>query len=170
MAGEVAQLRRHVAAEAGRTPWSKPGHQRQHEVLQKIRGVFVVNLAKALEATFGSRADIPLDILAVVAADEKSIATREPDPRMADSASWLAVEKFSSDPLCANESKEKRWRKAKKEADDETMKKKEAVAAWWRRGNVLGGQGVYEAEGGGRWGAIGGARCVRGCGARGKGQ
>ena len=50
LAGEVAQLRRQVAAESGRTPWSKPGHQGQYEVLQNIRGVFVIDLAKALES------------------------------------------------------------------------------------------------------------------------
>ena len=74
LAGEVAQLRRQVASETVRTAWSKPGHQRQYEVLQRIRGVFIVDLAKALEAVFGSGADVPLDISAVVAAGEKLIA------------------------------------------------------------------------------------------------
>ena len=131
LAGEVAQLRRQVAAEAVRPSWAKEGNKRQYDVLQKIKGVFSLDLAKALEVTFGSGADVPSDISAVVAAGEKLIAARERDLRMADAASWLAVEKFTSDPLCANESEEKRWRKAKKEAE-EMMEKRRVAASGWR--------------------------------------
>ena len=53
LAGEVAQLRRQVALESMRTPWSKIGHQRQYEVLQKLRGVWVTDLTKVLESVFG---------------------------------------------------------------------------------------------------------------------
>ena len=99
----------------------------------------MVDLSKALEATFGSGVDVPADITACITAGEKVIAVRERDLRMADSASWLAVEKFSSDPLCANESEEKRWRKAQKEAKEEVARKK----AWGQPGGV-GPTGVRE--------------------------
>ena len=74
------------------------------------------------------------------------IATRERDLRMADVAGWCAVEKFTSDPLCANESEEKRWRKAKKEAEEELAREKVRGPAWrdarsYARGYA--GQGVY---------------------------
>ena len=166
LAGEVAQLRRQVASETGRMSWSKLGHQCQYEVLQRIRGVFIMDLAKVLEVVFGSGADGPLGISAVIAAGEKLIAARERDIRMAENAGWLAVEKFSSDPLCANESEEKRWRKANKEAEEETVKKEEAVAAWRSRA-ALGGQGVFGAGGGGGFRA--GGHGVGGYGGYGEG-
>ena len=146
LSGEVAQLRRQVATEARRTPWLKVAHQRQYEVLQWIRGSLIIDLSKALEATFGSRVDVPADITACITAGEKVIAMRERHLRMADMFSWLAVEKFSSDPLCANESEEKRWRKAKKEAEGELARKKTVGTSWRTRG--YGGQGVYGSGGG----------------------
>ena len=60
--GEVAQLKRQEAVEASHTPWSKVGHQRQYEVLQKIWGVCVTDLNTILESVFGSSADIPINI------------------------------------------------------------------------------------------------------------
>ena len=93
-----------MAAEAGRKPWVKAAHEQQHGVLQQIRGSLIVDLSKALEVHFGSGADVPADISACVAAGEKVIMAREHDLRMADVAGWLAVEKFSLDPLCASES------------------------------------------------------------------
>ena len=77
LAGEVAQLRRQVALESVRTPWSKAGHQRQYEVLQKLRGTFVTDLSKVLEKVFGSAEDIPVDIKTVCSAGEKLVADRE---------------------------------------------------------------------------------------------
>ena len=76
LAGEVAQLRRQVAAEAVRPSWAKEGNKRQYDVLQKIKGVFSLDLAKALEVTFGSGADVPSDISAVVTAELRMRAKR----------------------------------------------------------------------------------------------
>ena len=77
------------------------------------------------------------DISACIAAGEKVIVTREFDLRMADVCSWLAVEKFFSDPLCANELEEK----VKKEAEEEIMKKRDLAAAW--KGRVYSRQRPY---------------------------
>ena len=104
LSGEVAQLRRQVAVEARRTPWLKIAHQHQYEVLQRVRASLITDLSKAQESAFGSGVDVPADITACSRAGEKVIAVRERDLRMADVSSWLAIEKFSSDPLCANES------------------------------------------------------------------
>ena len=95
-----------------------------------MRGSLITDLSKALESSFGSGADVPVDIAACISAGEKMIATRERDLRMADVAGWRAVEKFTSDPLCANKSEEKRWRKAKKEAEEELAREKVRGPAW----------------------------------------
>ena len=137
LAGEVAQLRRQVALESVRTPWSKAGHQRQYKILQKLRGTYVTDLTKVLERVFGSTEDIPVDINTVCAAGEKLVADREKHLRMADNSSWLAVDKYITDPLTENESDEKRWKKAKKEAEDEMEKKRLA------RDKLPGGRGQY---------------------------
>ena len=79
---------------------------------------------------------MPADISACIAAGEKVIGTREFDLRMADVCSWLAVEKFSSDPLYANE-----LEKVKKEAEEEIMKKRDSAAAW--KGRVYSRQRPY---------------------------
>ena len=44
--------------------------------------------------------------------------------RMADKASWLAVDKYVADPLCDNDEDDKKWKAAVKEAKEEQTKKK----------------------------------------------
>ena len=100
-------------------------------MLQKVRSSLITEISLALESHFGSGADVPADIAACIAAGEKVIADRERELRMADMAGWRAVEKFTSDPLCTNESEEKRWRKAKKEAKEEEAREKARGAVKW---------------------------------------
>ena len=73
----MAQLRRQVALESVRTPWSKTGHQRQYELLQRLRGSWCTDLNRVLEVVFGSAADIPANIKTVCTAGERLISDRE---------------------------------------------------------------------------------------------
>ena len=55
---------------------------------------------------------------------EKEIDDRIKMLRMAEKASWLAVDKYAADPLCDNDEDDKKWKAAVKEAKEEQAKKK----------------------------------------------
>ena len=149
---QTLTLSRQVALQERRKPWLKLAHQNQHEVLQKVKGSLITDISLALNTHFGSRANVPADIVACITAGEKVVADREKELRMADVAGWRAVKKFVADPLCDNESMEKKWRKAKKEAKEEEAREKTKVAAKWGRRyypRSYAGQGVHGSGAGG---------------------
>ena len=153
LSGEIAVLKRQVELqEKQRKPWMKMAHQKQHEVLKKVKSTLVTDLALALDTHFGSRADVPADLLAILSAGEKVLEDRERELRMADVAGWRAVDKFVADPLCDRETMGKKWRKAKKEAKEEEAAERTKVGGKWGsrytpRSRV--GQGVYSSGAGG---------------------
>ena len=121
-------------------------------MLKKVKSSLVTDLALALDTHFGSRVDVPADLLAILSAGEKVLEDRERELRMADVAGWRAVDKFVADPLCDGETMEKKWRKAKKEAKEEEAAERTKVGGKWGsrytpRSRV--GQGVYSSGAGG---------------------
>ena len=123
---EIAKLRRKVeAAEVSTSKkFVRTSHQKQGEVIEKFKDVWQYELAEVMETHFGSKDKIPPSIAAVVSKGELLFAERFKHLRMADKASWSAVEKFQSDLLCGSEVEDKKWRKAKKEADAEADRNK----------------------------------------------
>ena len=99
------------AQEKQKKAWNKTAHQKQDEVLKKVKAVLVSDLSMALNTHFGSREDVPADLLTIITTGEKVLEDRSRELRMADVAGWKAVEKFVSDPLCDGETMERRWRK-----------------------------------------------------------
>ena len=59
------------AQEKQRKPWNKTAHQKQDEVLKKVKAVLVTDLATALDTHFGSREDVPADLLTIITTGEK---------------------------------------------------------------------------------------------------
>ena len=117
---EIAKLKRKVEATEVSTRSKKfvrVSHQKQGEVIKKFKDVWQYELAGVMEAHFGSKDKIPPPMAAVVSKGESLFAERIKHLRMAEQASWSAVEKFQSNPLCGSEAEDKKWRKAKKEAD-----------------------------------------------------
>ena len=53
--------------------------------------------------------------------------------RMADKASWLAVDKYVADPLCDNDKDDKKWKQAIKEVKEEQTKKKGSGSGYYNR-------------------------------------
>ena len=118
-------------------------------MLKKVKTVLVTDLALALDTHFGSRADVPADLLTILATGEKVLEERGRELRMADVAGWRAVDKFVSDPLCDGETMEKKWRKAKKEAkEEEAAERTRGVGKWGARYTLRGrvGQGSMPLE------------------------
>ena len=51
--------------------------------------------------------------------------------RLANKASWMAVENYVTDPLCENDEDDRKWKKAVKEAKEELKNKRKKYL--WRR-------------------------------------
>ena len=130
--------------------WLKETNRKQHEYNMGVRGILVEDLAVELAKHFVD-GEIPVSVKAVIEKGEKAIDERTVDLRRADKVSWRAVELMKQDPLCNNESEDKRWRRACKEDEEERKKKRETGAA--ARGRGRGGRG---ASFGGRGASYGG--------------
>ena len=101
------------AAETSSTKkFVRTSHQKQGEVIEKFKDVWQYELAEVMEGHFGSKDAIPPTIVKVISKGESLFAERLKHLRMANKASWLAVEKFQSDPLCESEAEAKMWKKA----------------------------------------------------------
>ena len=98
---------------------------------------------------------VPPSIKTVLEQGIKKLKERNRDLLRADDAGWHAVEQFHRDPLCDNETEEKRWKRAKKEAKE----RKEKKATGPRGGGGGGGGGVRVGRGRG-----GGGYSLRGFG------
>ena len=98
---------------------------------------------------------VPPSIKTVLEQGIKKLKERNRDLLRADDAGWHAVEQFHRDPLCDNETEEKRWKRAKKEAKEKMEKK----ATGPRGGGGGGGGGVRVGRGRG-----GGGYSLRGFG------
>ena len=121
-------------------------------MLKKVKSSLVTDLALALDTHFGSRADVPADIVACLSVGEKVLEDRERELCMADVAGWRTVDNFVADPLCDGETMEKKWRKAKKEAkEEEAAERTKAAGKWGGRYTPRSyvGQGVYTSGAGG---------------------
>ena len=156
---EIAKLRRKVEATEVSTRSKKfvrVSHQKQGEVIEKFKDVWQYKLAEVMEAHFGSKDKIPPPMAAVVSKGESLFLERIKHLRMAEQASWSAVEKFQSDPLCGSEAEDKKWRKAKKEADAEAertkVKTKRGSGGFGARRGGQGGSGSGSGYSGGRSG------------------
>ena len=101
-------------------------HQKQHKVLKKVKSSLVTDITLALDTHFGSREDVPADLLAILSSGEKVLEDRERELSMADVAGWRAV-----DSLCDGETMEKKWRKMKKEAKEEEAAERTKVGGKW---------------------------------------
>ena len=55
---------------------------------------------------------------------EKKLDERVKMLKMADKASWLAVDKYIADPLCTDAEDDRKWKAACKEAKEEQGKRK----------------------------------------------
>ena len=80
--------------------WNSLANEKQflHEV--KIKQLLVEDVRKQLEDHFGSRTAVPEKIEEAIKIGEKAIDEQVKMLKMADKASWLAVDKYVPDPLC----------------------------------------------------------------------
>ena len=85
-----------------RRRWNSLANEKQflHEV--KIKQLLVEDVRKQLEDHFGSRSAVPEKIEEAIKIGEKAIDERVKMLKMADKASWLAVDKYVADPLCSD--------------------------------------------------------------------
>ena len=116
-----------------RKRWTNLANEKQylHEV--KVRQLAVEDVRKQLEDYFGSKRNVPEKIEEAIKLGEKEIDNRIKMLKMADKASWLAVEKYAADPLCDNDEDDKKWKAAVKEAREELAKKKSSGYGYGNR-------------------------------------
>ena len=87
----------------------------------------VEDMRLILEDYFGDRnMEVPRNIEEAVKKGERKIEERIKMLRMADKASWLAVDKYVTDPLCLNDEDDRKWKKAVREAKEEADNKRKS--------------------------------------------
>merc|ERR1712041_12420 len=108
----------------GRKRWNNLANEKQylHEV--RVRQLAIKDVRKQLEDHFGSKREVPEKIEGAIILGEKEIDNRIKLLKMADKASWSAVEKYAADPLCDDDEDDKKWKAAVKEAKEEQAKRK----------------------------------------------
>ena len=104
-------------------PWNKKNHEKQAEFNATVKETLVLKMEESLEEYFQGR-EVPPELSEVLEAGKKLLDQRERELRMADAASWLAVERYRQNPLCLDDADEKRWARARREAETEVDKKK----------------------------------------------
>ena len=68
--------------------------------------------------------------------------------RMADKASWLAVDKYVTDPLCLDDEDDRKWKRAVREAKEEADSKRKG--SFGNRGQTNGHRDGYRRQEEGR--------------------
>ena len=124
--------------------WNSLSNEKQylHEV--KVKQLAIEDVRKQLEDYFGSKKDVPEKIEEAIKLGEKEIDNRIKMLKMADKASWLAVDKYAADPLCDNDEDDKKWKAAVKEAKEEQAKRK---GSGYGYGNRSRGRDGYRSGG-----------------------
>ena len=86
-----------------RRRWNSLANEKQFLHQVRLKQLLVEDVRKQLEDHFGSRKDVPEKIEEAIKIGEKEIDERVKMLKMADKASWLAVDKYVADPLCDND-------------------------------------------------------------------
>ena len=116
-----------------RKRWSNVANEKQYLYNVKIKQLAIEDVRKQLEDYFGSRKDVPEKIEEAIKLGEKEIDSRIKMIKIADKASWLAVDKYVADPLCDNDEDDKKLMAAIKEAKEEIAKKKSSGYGYGNR-------------------------------------
>ena len=121
---QVERLTEKVKYMESKKRWNSLSNEKQylHEV--RVRQLAIEDVRKQLEDHFGSKRDVPEKIEGAIRLGEKEIDNRIKLLKMADKASWSAVEKYAADPLCDDDEDDKKWKAAVKEAKEEQAKRK----------------------------------------------
>lgn len=100
------------------------GNSKQYDFNTEVIQVYD-ELAEALEKKFKDM-DLacPPPIKSILEKGIEKLKSRNKDLLRADDAGWSAVEHFHRDPLCEDETEEKRWKRAKAEAKEKSKEKK----------------------------------------------
>ena len=141
---QVERLTEKVKYMENKKRWNNLSNEKQylHEV--RVRQLAIEDVRKQLEDHFGSRREVPEKIEGAIRLGEKEIDKRIKLLKMADKASWSAVEKYAADPLCDDDEDDKKWKAAVKEAKEEQAK---ARGSGYGYGNRNRGRGGYQSGG-----------------------
>lgn len=118
------------------------GNSKQYDVNAEVLQVHE-DLAEALDKAFEDvDGAVPPSVKTILDKGTRLLESRNKDLLRADDAGWGAVEAFHRDPLCATESEEKRWKRAKEEVKEkEKDKSKKGGKAGYGVGGPRGGRG-----------------------------
>ena len=110
----------------GRKRWNSRANEKQylHNVEKKQS---FEDIRRHLEEHFGTKESIPGKIEDAIKIGEKKVDDRVKMLKMADQASWLAVDKYIADPLCNDAEDDRKWKAAMKEAKEEQNKRKSCL-------------------------------------------
>ena len=119
------------------------GNQKQYDFNTEVIQVYD-ELAEALDKKFKDfDLACPPPIKSLLEKGIEKLKSRNKDLLRADDAGWSAVEHFHRDPLCADETEEKRWKRAKAEAKEKSKEKRSTP----RGGGGGGGFGALRGRG-----------------------
>ena len=90
---QVERLMEKMKYMENRRRWNLSGNEKQYLHQVRVRQLCVEDVRKQLEDYFVSKKDVPEKIEEVIKLGEKEIDDRIKMLRMADKASWLAVDK-----------------------------------------------------------------------------
>ena len=121
---QVERLTEKMKYMENRRRWNSVANEKQYLHQVRVKQLCIEDVRKQLEDHFGLKKDVPEKIEEAIKIGEKEIDERIKMLRMADKASWLAVDKYVADPLCDNDEDDKKWKQAIKEAKEEQTKKK----------------------------------------------
>ena len=119
---------------------SQVGNSRQYDFNSELIQVYE-ELAESLDKSYVDLGmTMPPSIKSLLEKGMAKMKERQKDLLRADDAGWSAVEHFHRDPLCADETEEKRWKRAKVEAKEKAKEKKSVSGP--RGGGGGGGAGA----------------------------
>ena len=117
----------------GRKRWNSRANEKQFTHNVEIKQILVEDVRSRLEDHFGTKDDIPGPVSETISLGEKKLEERIKMLRMADKVSWLAVDKYVTDPLCKDAEDDRRWKAAIKEAKEEQVKSRNGRSGYYNR-------------------------------------
>ena len=94
----------------GRKRWNSKANEKQYLHNIEVKQLLVEDMRSRLEEHFGSKESVPGKVEDAIALGEKKLDERVKMLKMADKASWLAIDKYIADPLCTDAEDDRKWK------------------------------------------------------------
>ena len=99
MRTQIERMEEKLRQMEGRKKWNSRANEKQFMHNVEIKQILVEDVRSRLEEHFGAKDSVPGRVEETIALGEKKLEERIKMLRMADKVSWLAVDKYVTDPL-----------------------------------------------------------------------